>query len=278
MAQVIWLRIHTVNILLVGDLRRREFREARFAMDACGAVVEAADVAAAYAVLAEGEQAFDLIVLATAYPGQYSCEAVERLRRLAPLSRVVGLLGAWCEGEMRSGHPHPGSIRVYWHQWIPRLGRESARWHDGVRCSWGLPITAGEEERVLALAEEPIPKRSGLIAVCSQEFAIGDWLCAACRGAGYTTKWLRPGDLPADEKPVAAIFDANDQPHQQYEDLRRFAAALHPAPVVALMGFPRVEDRDRALASGAASVLSKPLLVEDLFWELDRLLAAVTPK
>jgi CheY-like chemotaxis protein len=266
-----------MNILLIGDLERREFREARLAMAACGSVVKAAAVAAACAVLADEEQAFDLIVLATTYPGQFSSDAVERLRRISPLSRVVGLLGTWCEGEMRSGHPVPGAIRVYWHQWEQRLEWESARWHDGVRCSWGLPATAGEEERVLALAESPFPQRSGLIAICSQEYAIGDWLCAACGKAGYTTKWFRPGAPLRDASPVAGIFDASDQP-QQYEDLRRFAAALDPAPVVALMGFPRVEDRDRALAAGAASVLSKPLLVQDLFWELDRLLAKVTPK
>jgi DNA-binding response OmpR family regulator len=116
-----------------------------------------------------------------------------------------------------------------------------------------------------------------LVAVCSQEHATGDWLCATCRRAGYTAEWLRPGDSRHDAKPSAGVFDSSDRP-EQYEDLRRFAAALHPAPVVAIMGFPRVEDRDRALDSGAASVLSKPLLVEDLFWELDRLLGAVTPK
>jgi CheY-like chemotaxis protein len=267
-----------VTILVVGDLRRREFREARAAMDACGPVVEAADVAAACALLAGGEHAFDLIVLAAVYPGQFSAEAVERLRRLAPVSRVVGLLGSWCEGEMRSGHPYAGAIRVYWHQWMPRLGRESGRWHDGVRCSWGLPVTAGEDERVLALAEEPFPRRSGLIAVCSDEFAMQDWLCAACRRAGYAARWLRldcpRGVLPV-EKPVAAIFDANDQPHEQHEQLRRLAAGLRPAPVVALLGFPRVEDRARALAAGAASVLAKPLFVQDLLWELDRVTASI---
>jgi DNA-binding NarL/FixJ family response regulator len=260
---------------VVGDLRRREFREARAAMDACGLVVEAADVTAACAVVAGGEYAFDLIVLAATYPGQFSAEAVERLRRLAPLSRVVGLLGTWCEGEMRSGHPHAGAIRVYWHQWIPRLGRESGRWDDGVRCSWGLPVTAGEEERVLALAEEPFPRRSGLIAVCSDEFAMQDWLCAACRRAGYAATWLRLEDTPPVEKSVAAIFDASDQPHEQYEHLRRFAAGMHPAPVVALLGFPRVEDRAWALAAGAASVLAKPLFVQDLLWELDRVTAPI---
>jgi CheY-like chemotaxis protein len=51
---------------------------------------------------------------------------------------------------------------------------------------------------------------------------------------------------------------------------------MGPAPIVALLNFPRVEDRDRALAAGAAAVLSKPVLVEDLLWQL-RQIAQILP-
>jgi hypothetical protein len=162
---------------------------------------------------------------------------------------------------------------VYWHQWIPHFGRESARWEDGARSSWGLPVTVGEEERVLALGEGAFPRRSGLIAVCSGEFAMQDWIGAACRRAGYTTEWIRPGDRLLAPRPVAAVFDAGDRPDEQEAHLRCLAAALRPAPIVALLQLPRVDDRNRALAAGAASVLAKPILVEDLLWELDRLVA-----
>jgi CheY-like chemotaxis protein len=54
--------------------------------------------------------------------------------------------------------------------------------------------------------------------------------------------------------------------------LRRLSEILGPAtPIVAIVDFPRVEDRDRAMAAGAAAVLSKPLLLDDLFWQLDQL-------
>lgn len=258
-----------MTILLVGNTRRREFREVRAAVDAGVRVVEAADLEAASSLLAEGEHAFDLIVLAAAYPGQFSAEGVERLRRLSPLSRVVALSGSWCEGELRSGHPVPGAVRVYWHQWGPRIGRESARWLAGLRSSWGLPATATEEERVLTMAEEPCPRRSGLIAVCSGEPDVQEWICDACRRAGYAAVRLRPGDPPLTEQPSAAIFDGSDEPCRQIGDLRRFAAKVRPAPVIALLGFPRQEDRDALLAAGASALLSKPLFVQDLFWQLD---------
>jgi len=258
-----------VRILLVGETRRGEFRAGRAAVDARVQVLEAADLEAASSLLADGEHAFDLIVLAAAYPGQFSAEAVECLWRLAPLSRVVALSGSWCEGELRSGHPIPGAVRVYWHQWGPRIGRESAHWLAGLRSSWGLPATTTEEERVLAMAEEPFPQRPGRIAVCSRESDVEDWICDTCRRAGYAVVRLHPDDPPPAEKPSAAVFDGSDESCRQIEDLRRFVATVRPAPVIALLGFPRQEDRDALVAAGATAVLSKPLFVQDLFWELD---------
>jgi CheY-like chemotaxis protein len=50
-------------------------------------------------------------------------------------------------------------------------------------------------------------------------------------------------------------------------ELREFCAAAAPAPpprVVAVLSFPRVEDRQAALAAGAAAVLGQPWQAEDL--------------
>jgi DNA-binding NarL/FixJ family response regulator len=70
---------------------------------------------------------------------------------------------------------------------------------------------------------------------------------------------------------TAAIFDGDECRGQERAALEELAAALGPAPIVALLNFPRVADRDRALAAGAKAVLSKPLLIDDLFWQIERL-------
>ena len=241
-------------------------------MRASSVVVEAADVAAACAVLADGESVFDLIVVVAAYPGQVGADAIEQLRALAPLARLVGLLGPWCEGELRSGSPWPGALRVYWHQWAAQFGQEAGWLHQGWGSSWGLPNTASEEERVLAAAQRPIAQRQGQIAIYSGEFAMWDWLEAACRRAGYTAMWVRDPLPHAIDQPVAALFDGNDHPIQQYQQLRCFAQCVAPAPVVALLGFPRPEDCRQARANGAAAILSKPFSIQDLYWQLDELL------
>jgi len=257
-----------LTILIVGHTERAEFREALASLARLGRLMAATTIEEAVARLADGALAPDLIVVAQAFPGEFSAEALDRLRQLAPLARVLGLLGTWCEGETRTGKPWPGAIRVYWHEWQPRAEQELPQLSEGIGSSWSLPLTASEEERLLAQAEQPLEPRTGLIAIATRQFDMHDWLAAACRRRGSTTVWLRPPYV-SPEGLTAAIFDATDCQGEELQQLRQLTATLSPAPVVVLMDFPRVEDRDRVLAAGAAAVVSKPLLIEDLFWRLD---------
>jgi CheY-like chemotaxis protein len=274
-----------VSILIIGDTRRREFRDARAVLDELGRVSSAADVESAEAMLRDGRIAPEVIVVAQAYPGEFSAGAIDRLRRLAPLGRLVGLLGSWCEGEMRTGRPWPASIRIYWHQWGPRVSRELRRLCEGQGSTWALPVTATEEERLLAAQPDTLGVREGLVAISTRCREMHDWLSSACRRRGYSTVWLPP-EAPRAEGVTAAIFDTAtldaatldaatldaatceaDEPRQ----LRHLVAAVRPAPVIVLLDFPRIEDHARALAAGATAVLSKPLLIEDLYWQLENL-------
>lgn len=260
-----------ICVLLIGDTRRREFRRARASLDDAARVREAPDAEEAEVLLAGGRFLPEVIVVAQSHPGQFSARQIDRLRRLAPLARVLALLGSWCEGEVRTGNPWPAVIRVYWHQWLPCWRQELARLRQGECPAWGLPVTASEEDRLLASAEAPAPTREGLIAICSPCFEMQDWLAAACRGRGYSTEWIRPHRPTTLRDTTAAIFDATDCRGEELDQLKRFAAVSGEAPVLALLDFPRIEDEDLALAAGAVAVLAKPLLLEDLFWQLDQM-------
>ncbi|NQT15230.1 MAG: hypothetical protein HQ582_20910 [Planctomycetes bacterium] len=266
-----------ISILLVGSTQRSEFRRARAALDDHGRVVAVPDVEAAADVLSAGDLAPDLIIVAQSHPGQFSSASIDRLRHLAPLARLLGLLGSWCEGETRTGHPWPAAIRVYWHEWQSRVEQEVARLREGACSTWALPITASEEERLLLFADEPLPVREGLIAVWTPHFDMQDWLRAACGRCGYSTAWLQPHRPIPPLEATAAIFDGNECRGEEAQSLRRLADALGSAPIIALLEFPRVDDRARALAGGARAVLSKPLLIEDLFWQIDQLVDAHPP-
>ena len=104
----------------MGDCDRSEFTGARNVLGRMGRVTSFPEAESAAAALSRADVAHDVIVVAQAFPGQFSADAIDQLRRAAPLARVVGLLGSWCEGETRTGWPWPAAIRVYWHQWRPQ--------------------------------------------------------------------------------------------------------------------------------------------------------------
>lgn len=257
------------SILLVGDTRRREFLEADAAMERRALVTQAGDIETAAALLHADRVAPEVIVLAQDHPGQFTAEAIDRLRRAAPLSRVVVLLGSWCEGELRSGEPAPGVIRVYWHQWFARFDREWSHLFGGRSSAWSLPATATDEERLLAEDFRPAP-HYGAIVVCAHGRDMRDWLAEACRRRGYATICLRPNEAIRVDGARAAILDATDAGPEEIAEIRRLAGQLAGTPIIVLLSFPRIEDHQRTLDAGAAAVLSKPLLVEDLYGRLEQ--------
>ena len=262
-----------MRVFLVGDGDRPEFRSACDTLATQGRVTRCPGPESAAAALNGRQGVPEVIVVAQAYPGQFSRRAIDRLRRLAPLARVLGLMGSWCEGEMRSGRPWPGVIRLFWHQFSAHCDREFRQMRQGECSTWGLPVTATEEERLLLQTDRPAVARQGLIAIHTRRFEVEDWLSAACRSRGLSTVWLRPPRPARIEGATAAIFDGSDCRGEQLGELQQLAASLAPAPVIALLDFPRIEDYHRAVSAGAAAVVSKPLYVDDLFGELDRVKA-----
>ncbi len=263
-------------ILMVGEPGRAEFRPAIETVYRYGRVSAARNLDEAELLLDQHQLAVDLVVLVQSFPGEISVQALDRLRRRVPLARIIGLLGSWCEGEMRSGDPWPAAIRVYWHQWPARCAAELNRMMHNQTAAWSLPATATEEERLLVESHDSMPTGTGLVAVWSRGYEIADWLCEACRQQGYSTVWLNQGRVPRFEGVLAALYDMADTSPNDFAELTAFAAQLRPAPVFALMHFPRIQDLRNAACYGAASVLSKPLVLHDLFRQLAGLRAGLS--
>ncbi len=257
-----------IVVLLVGDTGCAEFRQAHASLAALAQTIRVPNLDAAAELLTNDPWTPDLIVLAQSRPGEFSAATVGRLRMRAPLARLVALLGSWCEGEMRTGRPLPGVIRIYWHQWLPRFQQEIDRLRRGLCPTWGLPATAGDEERLLLGTRPPRARQQGLVAISTPQFAMADWLSAACRLGGYATVCLQPSRPARVQGAAALVWDGGDFCAERQTQLPRLKAALGPLPILALGDFPRVVDCDAIVAAGVTAVLSKPLLVDDLLWSL----------
>jgi len=101
-----------ISVLFVGDSEWHEFQPACEELSATTQLSCAREAGDAARQLESGDAHVDLIVVAQIRPGQVSPAKVHALRTLAPLARIVGLFGSWCEGESRTGSPWPAIPRL----------------------------------------------------------------------------------------------------------------------------------------------------------------------
>jgi len=258
-------------MLLIGDFEQPEFRataDATAEWLARGTVVRRASRLEPALDACQAASDFpDLIVLAQARPGEFDSATLHRLRRWAPLARVIDILGSWCAGESRSGTPLAGVVRLYWHEAPAYLKREFQRQQGGNCPDWGLPVTATEFDRVSRVNSELHVGVLRTVAIHSTSCELATWLASACRAWGYATTWIQPGAMPVLQGSAAVIWDAWRLDDAELAELQAWANV----PRIVLLDFPHGEDRQRAIRAGAQEILAKPLRLDDLRWHLDRL-------
>lgn len=277
------------RVLLVGDWTHQDFREAVAWLEQHTQLTRAASVADGLAAMqpaaAEGEASAggdesvagrlipDVMLVAQSRPGQISPQQIERLHAASPLSRLVALAGSWCEGELRSGRPGTGMIRVLWHQWQPRLIPFLQPGSASMAGLWWMPRTASLDEQLAATVGLAWPRREGLIAIYADGHETFLALTDACRLGGYATVWCPSAPAVAASGFVAALADGVSCDARGVCLLRDVVQRHRPAPVIALLDFVRRQDEELARAEDVSAVLAKPFLVYDLLWHLNNSLA-----
>lgn len=254
------------DVLFVGQSDFHEFAEPVAWLDQHTRLDTAGSVAAALQARCRRQTPWHTVVFAQSRPGQFSEDDVQRVSQSMPLAHLVGLLGSWCEGELRSGRPWPGVVRVYWHQWVARASAELRL--DVRPTSWQLPRTYSEAERTSYALQRPPRTGAGLLAIDTDSATMFDAVAHACHLAGYSAVWMR-SDRPWNVSGVTAVLWDGQLPRgRDFSHLRRVAARMAPAPVVALLGFPRHDDVHEARAQGASAVLPTPFPLPDLWHTL----------
>jgi hypothetical protein len=279
--------------LVIGDVTNEEFSDALAALGEAFEVTTCADVAGAIAINPSTDASrYELIVLAQSRPGEVTQADCDQLRRCFPVAAMISLAGSWCEGEMRSGKPPATGCRIYWHQAAHRLRQDIARHAAGHTPTWSLPTTSTEDERVLARSRAPKRKQQylnggearaadrqqqrGPVALFGHERTSVEFLVDACRAGGFESHWIgtgrtiEPGRAVEPGTVQAAIWDVTILGDMSSE----IAEITHIVPaerIVALLGFPRWHDLQRAAHLGLGAVVSKPFVLDDLYSALDNL-------
>jgi len=256
-------------VLLIGDFAHADFSEPLAWLEKHCESRQASSVADARRMLRENGSP-QVILFAQSRPGQYSQKDVEQLHVHSPLSRLVVLLGSWCEGETRTGRPWSGVVRVFWHQWDARMIPELSSQSTDSFHLWRMPRTVTGGDQLAQAAEGRWCQGEGLVVIRSRLFRDYQALGDACAAGGYASAWEAQDGQPFVTGAAAVLYSGIGGDPGEASEVAQLARRHAPTPVIALLDFLRGGDRRRMASAGAAAVLAKPFLVSDLLWHLDR--------
>lgn len=244
-----------VTVLAVGPWDQAEFAATRAEIADDAAWIFASDCNRATALLERDEVFPEVILLAQPLPGAYRQEAIDAIRRLAPLAEIVVVAGTWCEGEPRTGVPLAGVMRLYWYEVVLWWQSRDAQ---GL---WSTQLNAASPPRSHSAAT----KIAACIAIRSPSLAAFEALASALMAHGAQCAWVRTGSIvPTDA--TLGLWDGGQLDPAEWRQLEAFASELHERrkALVVLLDFPRREHFASLRTFGCRAVLAKPYVVREL--------------
>jgi hypothetical protein len=200
-----------------------------------------------------------LILLAEPLPTTYRRTQIEDLRRSAPLAEIIIVAGTWCEGELRTGKPQAGVLRLYWYEF-------AAWWQARIKaCSPCLdgPFAPRSGTPLKALKTSVAIQTATLAAYEAFEGSLGAF--------GAECRWIHNSD--DFESTAIGIWDGGQLDPSEWDRLENFALKLQQkgSALVVLLDFPRKEHVTRLKTLGCNSVFGKPYIVAELVMTLGEL-------
>ena len=256
-----------VEVLLIGPWCDREFSCALVDIEETTKWTSKNDIDSAAKFLSECDSPPDLILLLQSLPGDYRQSTIDQLQNLTPLTRIVLVAGSWCEGELRTGKPVEGVIRLYWH--------ELATWWQGAmnklasdQCPpWSQPIDSTLACRVSHERVHRIISSRSQIALFAESHSVNETFATALLEFGLTTNWVR--DISAwrpSRQLRGVLWDGAQLSGKELRHLKVVCqrASEEDVSVVALLDFPRAELVLKARSLGVQAVLGKPYVVSEI--------------
>ena len=261
------------NILVTGDYWHRDFKPFLAGVDrvTLTPVNRISSIAA--------DQQFDLIVLAQSQPDQIAQTTVEQLQTRYPLTPIVAVLGSWCEGELRTGKPWPGVLRIYWHQWQGRFDTFMSQMDSAGISTWHAPRTSTTADRFLRL-EQPHPVLKShirCVGVSTWTISQFEMLRDAIEHFGWTSCWIERAletattSTPESSQAYEAILiEAESLSTELNQRIQWLQSQFPTAKLVVVANFPRENLVQRMNSIGVSAVVSKPFELQDLRSALER--------
>lgn len=265
--------MNTPHVLVTGDYGHRDFVDlvlhARFPITLCP-----------LACLGQQERSdtgLALVVIAQSRRGQFANIAVEEIVDRYPGIPVICLCGSWCEGELRSGQPVCGVLRVYWHQWQGRLESFLEQLQRVGVTAWHLPRICSEADRIISeIRPNASINHEVSLGISSPTLGEYQMLQDACRQFSANAVWIAGGALPEKNVPRldALLAVANSWDDQLVSRIVALRKTFATVPIAAIVNFPRQRDVAGARRVGVAELISKPFELKDVHHSLKRMLAA----
>ena len=267
------------HILLIGK-KRNEFSPVFHSLQAEGRVTGYSSPSQCLDEFSDRESSpvWDLIVLLQSLPDEFRREDLASLRNTYPLTPMVFVQGAWCEGTLRTGEIFLPGTTIYAHQWEACAPREMAALRRNVRSSWSLPLSAGGEEAVLfelpcrMPGETVVPPKTPLCeAIILEDFPFGtdlwmnDLLFELLEKKHFRVKIGTTDDLNSRQSLVVADLSEAEHIPTSVDKLLAECSRLGVPCLLFLVHSPRhTEWVSRTSANPGLTLLSKPFGFNDL--------------
>ena len=267
------------KILLVGDYWHSDFRTL-ITHSACTTTLVPTEQLSDEHL---ADSSFDLVILAAASRDQFSPAWVESVRNKIAPTPLIALLGAWCEGEQRSGEPWPGVPRIYWHQWQNRLDFFIQQFALDQTNNWQLPATANQADQIANLDIKNISNLGerkltiGISAVSDVHFQM---VADASRALKTEPVWIEPDQTTtfADQQFSLVVVDGDswNQDLQSRINWLRTDLKIN-SPIVLMLNFPRPSDLPSLHYEGITEIVSKPFQLSDFGTAINRAINSTDP-
>lgn len=204
----------------------------------------------------------DLLVMAQARRNQVAPQVSQQVLAKWPTTPAVQVLSSWCEGEIRSGRPNPGWVRVLWHRWPTEFDRFIEDRGSGRTSAWDRSDARGNPATMA-----PSPWTGGRcleIGVDSRWTTESMTIEAMMTTLGHVPRHISAWLPESGSRPLDACLIVADSYDAWLEaSLIRSLQVCRRGLKLVVMGFPRPHEveRMRTIARGPVQVLAKPFEV-----------------